>query len=249
MRGKNLLEDIGNIDDKLVEEANKPCDMSDAFKEKKKKNKLKYIVPVVSAAALFVLCFGVYQYAERQKVYEESCEADPVFTLKESLKVENNDTSSQMIVAEENNQKDDAEITQNEAQDSATSKNETEKTAIQMTPVENFQLSVGADVAKVEEVVDELPRLIRIKDVVYYDSGKISTEGRCGLMDGYIDSICDGVPQEEGQSNFGVGYGYQFGVASIEVLIDDEWHIFYPYEAEKVYEIQNDGEKNTSKTE
>ena len=36
------------------------------------------------------------------------------------------------------------------------------------------------------------------------------------------------IPEENDQSNFGSGYGYQFGFEAdtIEVLIDDNWRIF-----------------------
>ena len=63
--------------------------------------------------------------------------------------------------------------------------------------------------------------------VLYYDSDEISTEARCGMMDGTIDSRCKGnIPTEDNQSNFGMGYGYQAGSERIDVLIDEEWHIF-----------------------
>ena len=50
-------------------------------------------------------------------------------------------------------------------------------------------------------------------------------------MDGTIDSVCEGdIPAQDNQSNFGSGYNYQYGVDTIEVSIDDEWHIFKKFD-------------------
>lgn len=49
---------------------------------------------------------------------------------------------------------------------------------------------------------------------VIYDTGHESTvEARCGVMDGEITSEVDGSekPTKDNQSNFGTGYGYQYG--------------------------------------
>lgn len=81
-----------------------------------------------------------------------------------------------------------------------------------------------------EEAVTGYPDLIMVNDILYYDSGEISTDLRCGMMDGQITDVTDGVPDENGQSNFGSGYGYQYGLNGIDVSIDDEWHIFIPYQ-------------------
>jgi hypothetical protein len=93
-------------------------------------------------------------------------------------------------------------------------------------------------VAGSEETIEaqaggDQPALIRVKGTLYRDSGEIDdVSGRCGVMDGSIAQECDGIPTEDGQSNFGAGYGYQFGRTedSIEVYIDEEWHIFVAYE-------------------
>jgi hypothetical protein len=49
-------------------------------------------------------------------------------------------------------------------------------------------------------------------------------------MDGSITSKCDDyeIPTENNQSNFGTGYGIQYGrvESEIEVCIDSDWHIF-----------------------
>ena len=56
-------------------------------------------------------------------------------------------------------------------------------------------------------------------------------DGRCGMMDGYITStvLKTQKPIKDDQSNFGEGYGYQYGPVdnTIEVLIDDNWWVFF----------------------
>lgn len=75
----------------------------------------------------------------------------------------------------------------------------------------------------------DYPALVVVDGVLYQDTGRISTELRCGMMDGEITSTVDTVPAEDDQSNFGTGYGYQYGTNGVEVSIDGEWHIFEPY--------------------
>ena len=82
----------------------------------------------------------------------------------------------------------------------------------------------------------EIPALIRVNGYLYYDSAEISTEGRCGMMDGMIDSVCEGdFPAEDNQSNFGKGYYYQYWPDTIQVNIDDEWHIFEKFDYDEWY--------------
>lgn len=83
-----------------------------------------------------------------------------------------------------------------------------------------------------ENAVTEYPALVMAFGTLYYDSAELSTvEARCGMLDGTIDSMCDGnVPAENNQSNFGTGYGYQIGAGRIEVLIDGDWHVFLPFD-------------------
>lgn len=78
--------------------------------------------------------------------------------------------------------------------------------------------------------VYDYPAMIMVDNILYYDSGEISTELRCGMADGQITDMVNGEPTQNNQSNFGTGYGYQYGAGTIEVCIDDEWHIFIPYE-------------------
>lgn len=70
---------------------------------------------------------------------------------------------------------------------------------------------------------------VMVDGKLYYSTGEESTKMRCGVMDGTISSSVDmtETPGENGQSNFGVGYGYQYGEENtIEVNIDGKWAIF-----------------------
>ena len=73
-------------------------------------------------------------------------------------------------------------------------------------------------------------RAVRIDGVLYYDTGTVSDmEYRCGTPDGVISDTtdADALPTEDGQSNFGTGYGYQFAAdGTVEVEIDGEYVIF-----------------------
>lgn len=79
-----------------------------------------------------------------------------------------------------------------------------------------------------------LVSLIRVNGELYYDTGRESTmSGRCGVMDGEIDStVAVGeIPVEEHQSNFGVGYGFQYAPEDrIEVYIEEQWRVFEKYQ-------------------
>ena len=66
--------------------------------------------------------------------------------------------------------------------------------------------------------------MVMVDNTLYQSTGEVSTiDGRCGNMDGEITSqTANGTdaPTENGQSNFGTGYGYQRIDDHIEVLID-----------------------------
>ena len=59
--------------------------------------------------------------------------------------------------------------------------------------------------------------------------GRAIIAARCGVMDGEIDKSVDSgaVPAEEGQSNFGAGYGWQLvSDTEIDVCMDERWMRF-----------------------
>ena len=99
---------------------------------------------------------------------------------------------------------------------------------------------VGEDGA-VMEISDRIP-MVMVDGILYLDTGKTSTlEHTCGTMDGEITSSVDSTqqPTVDGQSNFGTGYGYQYGVwGTINLLIDDTWWVFETEERRQA--LQND---------
>lgn len=76
---------------------------------------------------------------------------------------------------------------------------------------------------------DRIP-MVRVNSKLYYDTGRESTvNGRCGNMDGEITSTVDGteIPTEDNQSNFGSGFGYQYGADdTIEIYMNEKWFVF-----------------------
>lgn len=81
-----------------------------------------------------------------------------------------------------------------------------------------------------EKVVYAKIPMVMVDDKLYYDTGKESTiEARCGVMDGEITSCVDvsETPIENNQSNFGSGYGYQYGIDNtIEIFMNEKWYVF-----------------------
>lgn len=71
-------------------------------------------------------------------------------------------------------------------------------------------------------------RAVMVDGTLYFETGQVSNEPRCGMMDGMITSSCpiEMLPTQDNESNFGSDYGYQFGIDTIEVLIDGQWVIF-----------------------
>lgn len=83
--------------------------------------------------------------------------------------------------------------------------------------------------AKADAMRDRIP-MVRVNGKLYYDTGRESTvSGRCGNMDGEITSTVDGteIPMEDNQSNFGSGFGYQYGADdTIEIYMNEKWFVF-----------------------
>lgn len=76
---------------------------------------------------------------------------------------------------------------------------------------------------------ESYPRMVKLNDKLYADTGETSNMARCGVMDFSFDSsVKDGIPAENNQTNFGKGYEGQYGMREnrIEICIDDVWHIF-----------------------
>ena len=82
-----------------------------------------------------------------------------------------------------------------------------------------------------------MPRMLMVDGVLYEDAGcEDTTEGRCGNMDGEITFSVESwqQPEEDGQSNFGSGFGYQIGMEpdTLEILQDGHWLVFRAVEPE-----------------
>lgn len=77
----------------------------------------------------------------------------------------------------------------------------------------------------------DLIPMVMVNGELYLDTGRESTiDGRCGVMDGKITSEVDRnkQPTEDNQSNFGTGYGWQYGSHEgiIEIYMNDKWWVF-----------------------
>lgn len=75
----------------------------------------------------------------------------------------------------------------------------------------------------------EYPILVKVNDVIYKDTGYVSSALGCDTMDGKITSTVDSskTPTENQQSNFGADYGYQLSSeGQLIVVIDDVRMIF-----------------------
>lgn len=76
----------------------------------------------------------------------------------------------------------------------------------------------------------EYKRMLLFNGKCYIETGETSSIPRCGMMDAQIKSTvsADQIPRKELQSNFGKGYGLQYGSRKnrIDVCIDDKWLIF-----------------------
>ena len=93
----------------------------------------------------------------------------------------------------------------------------------------------GIKVIKETETRDLIP-MVMVNGTLYLDTGHESKiEARCGVMDGEITSQVDGSkqPTVDDQSNFGTGYGYQYGATegTIELFMNGKWWIFATEEA------------------
>ena len=76
---------------------------------------------------------------------------------------------------------------------------------------------------------EELLPMVMIDGVIYLDTGVSNDDvKKCGTFDGQITSQVPGSPTEDDQSNFGVGYGYQYGKTegTVEIYMNGKWWIF-----------------------
>ena len=112
-----------------------------------------------------------------------------------------------------------------------------ENKSVEEPPQEKLPaIEVGAKQTEVNasEEACEFLKMIKVKDQVYISTDVVVNVLRCGVMDGQITSTVDkGVfPEENDQSNFGTGFGYQINSAVVDVYIDGEWIMFTPADRE-----------------
>ena len=85
-------------------------------------------------------------------------------------------------------------------------------------------------VSEAAVVGGDLAPMVMIDGFVYVDIGEESTRiERVDAFDGEITSTVaqNQNPTENTQSNFGTGYGYQYGPnGTIEILMNDKWWVF-----------------------
>ena len=77
----------------------------------------------------------------------------------------------------------------------------------------------------------DLIPMIMVDGILYLDTGYESKmDGRCGMMDGKILTSVRGseVPVQNDESNFGIGFEYQYGSqeGTIEIFMNGKWWIF-----------------------
>jgi hypothetical protein len=126
---------------------------------------------------------------------------------------------SQIVLFEEDTTMDATETNATTEVENANAPMETEQT----TETELTEMAIFTS--------QDMCAMVMFKDKLYYDTGSIDKfGGSCGVMDGNITSKCDNyeIPTENNQSNFGTGYGIQYGrvEGEIEVCIDGDWHVF-----------------------
>lgn len=72
-------------------------------------------------------------------------------------------------------------------------------------------------------------RMVMMDDKLFTDTGEVFHLAKCGNMDFNFDSSVEqGAPVENYQTNFGIGYGGQYGMREnrIHIYINNEWHVF-----------------------
>ena len=90
---------------------------------------------------------------------------------------------------------------------------------------------------------DRIPMVI-VDGMLYLDTGHTNTDIRkCETPDGKITSEVERSkkPTADNQSNFGTGYGYQYGATegTIEIYMNDKWRIFATEEVRQQIQFPN----------
>ena len=106
---------------------------------------------------------------------------------------------------------------------------------------EVYGIKVVEAVPEEVTVGSDLIPMVMVNGEIYMDTGHESTvEARCGMMDGEITSTVDRTKQatKDNESNFGTGYGYQYGTeGTIEIYMNNKWWIFATEEAREQVQL------------
>lgn len=122
---------------------------------------------------------------------------------------------------------------------------ELEKMKKEKMEYENNKKEELEEKIKEEENLTDLPNMIMIDGNFYIDTNEESNiDGRCGIMDGKIDSSVNQNerPLKNNQSNFGEGYEYQYiNEFNIDVFFKDtnKWIRFNKVYPTRVYYLEN----------
>ncbi len=108
--------------------------------------------------------------------------------------------------------------------------NDTEADKIVYIRVEPVEVRIEDGISNSLPQDTDVEPMVMVDGKIYVSTGKESTiTARCGIMDGKITSYVDGntIPTQDNQSNFGDGYGYQYGTdGTIEVCMDGKWYVY-----------------------
>lgn len=80
-----------------------------------------------------------------------------------------------------------------------------------------------------EKAIYAYPAMVKVRGVIYVDTGYQNAMVTCGTPDGQIKTTVDGTekPKEDDESNFGKGYSYQtWDEQYVNVQIDNKWILF-----------------------
>lgn len=112
------------------------------------------------------------------------------------------------------------------------------------------KINMNVDDQYIGSQAEQIGKAVKINGKVYYDIGKTSKEIHCGMMDGKITSNVESteIPSEDNQSNFQGEYDYQYSANNkIDILIDNEWHIFEANQSEFYISVYDKSMKTDNK--
>ena len=81
-----------------------------------------------------------------------------------------------------------------------------------------------------KEIIESaLPPMVKVKGIIYKNTGYQNAMVKCGTADGEIKTSVESTkePERDDESNFGKGYEYQYWEDGyINVIIDNKWMLF-----------------------